>query len=192
MTTKKTVYYMRHFEALHNILPNNYSIPDPELSPLGQTQASDVIDMIKDIPSIDLIVCSPLSRTLQTYLLVFNNQRNLPLIVHPDLQEVCSEPCDVGSSVDDLKKKFPILSDELDTFERTFGDSGWLDKINPENIYSPKQVKKRTERLLHWLMNRSEKHIFVISHNLFLRELLRSDNDPEIDLKNGEIKTVEY
>jgi broad specificity phosphatase PhoE len=183
---------MRHFEALHNILPYNYNIPDPELSPLGQTQANTTIDMIRNIPSIDLIVCSPLIRALQTYLLVFNNQSHLPLIIHPDLQEVCTEPCDIGSPIDDLKRKFPNLLNELNRFEETFGDNEWLDKINPDNIYSPKQIKERTKRFLHWLINRSEEHIFVISHNLMLQQLLQDKNNQKITLKNGEIKIIEY
>jgi broad specificity phosphatase PhoE len=184
---------MRHFEALHNLLPHNYSIRDPGLSPLGQTQATDAIEIIKNIPSIDLIVCSPLTRTLQTHLLVFDNQQNIPLIIHPYLQEVCSEPCDIGSPLNDLKEKFPSLENELNTFEETFGDSEWLDKTNPENIYSPKQIKERAKHFLHWLMNRSEQHIFVISHNLMLGQILRDEkNNQPIDLKNGEIKIMEY
>jgi broad specificity phosphatase PhoE len=183
---------MRHFEALHNIPPYNYSIHDPELSPLGQTQANAAIEIIKNIPSIDLIVCSPFTRTLQTYLLVFNNRQNLPLIIHPDLQEVCNEPCDIGSSLNDLKIKFPSLFNELNIFEETFGDSEWLDKINPENIYSPKQIKERAKRFLQWLMNRSEEHIFVISHNLMLQQLLQDNNNQKINLENGEIKAIEY
>lgn len=183
---------MRHFEALHNIPPYNINIRDPELSSHGQTQAIVAIEMIKNIPSIDLIVCSPLIRTLQTYSLVFNNQRNVPLIIHPDLQEVCTEPCDIGTPLNDLRIKFPSLFDELNIFEQTFGDNEWLDKINSENIYSPKQIKQRAKRFLQWLMNRPEQHIFVISHNLMLRELLQSDHTQQFSLNNGEIKKIEY
>ncbi len=190
MSTKKIVYYMRHFEALHNISPYNYSLHDPELSPLGQMQAKPAIEMIENIPSIDLIVCSPLTRTLQTYLLTFHNRKNLPLIIHPDLQEICSEPCDIGSSLFDLHKKFPGLSNELKTFEETFGDHEWLDKNNPESIYSPKQIKQRAKRFHQWLMNRSEEHIFIISHNLMLNELLTDSQ--KIGLQNGEMKIIEY
>jgi broad specificity phosphatase PhoE len=180
MSTKKIVYYMRHFQALHNIPPYNYNLHDPELSSLGQTQAKSAIEIIENISSIDLIVCSPLIRTLQTYLLIFHHRKDLPLIIHPDLQEISSEPCDIGSSLVDLHKKFSNLSNELKIFEQTFGDHDWLDKINPESIYSSKQIKQRTKRFHQWLMNRSEEHIFVISHHSILNELLTS----KIDLKN--------
>ena len=189
MPTNKTVYYMRHFQAMHNIPPPNYSLRDPELSPLGQTQAKAAIERIDQIPSIDLVVCSPLTRTLQTYLLVFHNRRNLPLIIHPDLQEVCSEPCDLGSPFVDLQKKFSDLAKELDGFRSTFGDNEWLEKINPESIYSPKQIKERAKRFHQWLMNRPEETIFVISHNLMLKELLTNEKN---DIQNGEIRRMEY
>ncbi|UJR08427.1 hypothetical protein I4U23_012697 [Adineta vaga] len=192
MSTQKVVYYMRHFEALHNIPPHNFSIHDPELSSLGQNQATNAIQNIQTISSIDLVVCSPLIRTLQTYLLVFNNQRNIPLIIHPDLQEVCNEPCDIGSPLNDLKTKFPTLLNEFDVFEDTFGGNEWLEKNDLESIYSPKQIQQRTKRFLQWLMNRSEKHIFIISHNLMLQELLPKEKNRKINLKNGEIKTIEY
>jgi broad specificity phosphatase PhoE len=184
---------MRHFEALHNVRPYDYSIRDPELSPLGQTQADVAIESVKNISSIDLIVCSPLTRTLQTYLLVFNNRRNIPLIIHPDLQEVNIVECDMGSPMDDLKIKFPILLNELNTFGETFGDLDWLDKTTPGSIYSPEQIKERGKRFLQWIRNRPEENIFVISHNLVLQQFLQdSNNRRKITLKNGEIKKIEY
>ncbi|CAF3783422.1 unnamed protein product [Rotaria sp. Silwood1] len=183
---------MRHFEALHNIPPYNYHIPDPDLSPHGRTQAIATIENLKKIPSIDLVVCSPLTRALQTYLLVFNNQHHPPLIIHPDIQEVCTEPCDTGRSINQLMIKFPNLCDQLNKMEKTFGDSEWLDKTNPESSYSPKQIKQRAKRFLQWLNNRPEKHIFIISHNLMLKELIQGDSNQRFNLQNGEIRTVEY
>ena len=187
MSMKKTVYYMRHFEALHNVPPYDFNLRDPGLSPLGHKQAIPAIERIEKIPSIDLIVCSPLTRTLQTYLLTFDNRRSIPLIIHPDLQEKCTELCDIGSPLVDLYRKFPDLSNELKTFEETFGSSEWLDKVNPESIYSPKQIKQRIKRFHQWLMNRPEEHIFVISHNLLLKDLLQGSN-----LQNGEIQMISY
>ena len=155
-----------------------------------QTQANDAIEIVKMIPNIDLIVCSPLRRALQTYLLVFKNQHSSPLIIHPDLQEVCSESSDIGSSVDILKTKLPSLLNELNTFEQTFGDVEWRDKINSESIYSPKRIEERVLRFHHWLKNRSEQHIFIISHALMLRTLFH--NEVKTALQNGEIRAIEY
>ena len=193
MSAKKTVYYLRHFEALHNVPPYDYSLRDPELSPFGQSQAASTWEIIEKIPSIDLIVCSPLTRTLQTYLLLFHQRTHIPLIIHPDLQEVCSEICDVGSPLNILREKFPSLSKSLTTFEETFGANDWLEKQNPESLYSPKQVKTRAKRFHQWLINRPETTILVISHNLMLAELLSDPTRKEkLALKNGELKTMEY
>lgn len=186
MSSKKTVYYIRHFEALHNIPPHDYTLRDPELSSFGRTQVKSTFELIEKIPSIDLIVCSPLTRTLQTYLLLFHHQLSIPFIIHPDLQEVCSDVCDVGSPLEILRERFPNLIDALNIFEQTFGPNDWLEKSKPNSLYSPQQVKTRAQRFHQWLMNRPEKNIIVISHNLMLGELL------DASFKNGEIKTIEY
>lgn len=192
MSTRKLVYYMRHFEALHNLPPPNYRIPDPELTPQAQQQALTAIEVVKQIPAIDLIVCSPLIRTLQTYLLVFNNQNRCPLIIHPDLQEIFCEPSDIGSSVEELRKRFPSLINELNTFTQTFGENEWLEKTNPENIYSPERLEERKKRLLNWILNRPEKNIFIISHNVMLKAFLYNDRDHKYDFQNGEIRQIQY
>ena len=115
MTTNKFVHYVRHFEALHNIEPNDYQLPDPELSALGRTQATSTIVMLRTIPQVDLVVCSPLVRALETYSLISDACRRggddpsaVPLIIHADLQEVCNEPCDVGSSLERFEAKISI------------------------------------------------------------------------------------
>ena len=180
MNSRKKLYFMRHFEALHNIQPYNFNIPDPDLSPHGRTQAQETIEHVKSIPQIDLIVCSPLTRTIQSYLLVFADRLDIPLIIHPYLQEKCTEPCDTGSSIQDLKQKFPNLIEQLSTFD----EHEWLDKLNPESIYSPERIIERCQRFLDWIRTRSEENIFVISHNLLLKQLCNQKSD----FKNGEIK----
>jgi broad specificity phosphatase PhoE len=190
----KTIYYIRHFEALHNVLPYNYALVDPVLSPLGQSQAAGTIEALKDIPSIDLIVCSPLTRTLQTYLLLTNadeDRRRIPLIIHPDLQEKCSEPCDTGRPIVELKRDFPSLIEQLNVFETTFGDDDWRDKLNPASRYSPSRVDERARTMLRWLLDRPEEHLVVVSHNLMLKTIFQL-HGKAVELRNGEVKKMEY
>ncbi|CAF3829664.1 unnamed protein product [Rotaria sp. Silwood1] len=68
---------------------------------------------------------------------------------HPDLREVCSERCDTGRPIVDLKRTFPLLIKELDTFEQTFGDIQWRDKLNSENLYLPKKFKNERKRFFN-------------------------------------------
>lgn len=189
----KTIYYIRHFEALHNVRPYNYQLADPVLSPLGQSQAVETIEALKDIASIDLIVCSPLTRTLQTYLLLTDDEqrRQIPLIIHPDLQEKCSEPCDNGRPIVELKRDFPSLINPLTVFEETFGDEEWRDKVNPSSRYSPTRVEERARAMLRWLLDRPEEHLLVISHNLMLKVLFQLHGET-VELRNGELKKIEY
>ena len=189
----KTISYIRHFEALHNLPPSNYQLLDPALSPHGQSQAAGTIEALKTIPKIDLIVCSPLTRTLQTYLLLSDadDRRDIPLILHPDLQEKCSEPCDVGRPVAELKREFPSLVKELNVFEETFGDEEWRDKLTPSSRYSPSRIAERAKSILRWLLDRPEEHLLVISHNLMLKALFELHGQ-SVDLRNGQMKTMEY
>lgn len=83
-----TLILIRHGEALHNVAhkckpwpnkhkktyPNytalDYSIPDPELSKLGEQQCSALEQNLRDkLPlaiKVEVIVTSPMRRTLQT------------------------------------------------------------------------------------------------------------------------------
>ena len=194
---KKTVYYLRHFEALHNIRPYNYQLVDPRLSPLGESQAAKTNEMLLTFPPVDLIVCSPLSRTLQTYLLTIDHLvrsakfAEIPLIIHPDLQEVCSVPCDVGRPVEELKRDFPSLNEPLDAFRQAFGDEQWREKHQRESFYHPDRIDERARKIRQWLIDRPEERILVISHNLMIQALFRLDGE-EADMSNGEIRIKEY
>lgn len=185
----KTIYYLRHFQALHNIPPYNYQHLDPRLSPTGERQAKKTIEILSNLLPIDLIVCSPLSRTLETYLLL--QLTSSPLIIHPDLQEVCREPCDVGRPIDELKRDFPSLNEQLETFRQTFGDEHWREKTRLDSFYHPDRIEERARRIRQWLIDRPEQRILVISHNLMIKSLFKLDNE-HVDVKNGEIQIKTY
>ncbi|CAF1415490.1 unnamed protein product [Rotaria sp. Silwood1] len=108
---------------------------------------------------------------------------------HPDLQEVCSERCDTGRPIVDLKRTFPLLIKEFNTFEQTFGDIQWRDKLNSESFYLPNRIEERAKAILQWLINRSERNIVVISYNLMLKAIFQLHNQL-INMKNGEIKMM--
>ena len=58
-------------------------------------------------PPVDLLVSSPLKRTIQTTLLGFKKQIESGVKVEllAELQETAGVPCDTGSSRDDLEKE---------------------------------------------------------------------------------------
>jgi hypothetical protein len=72
----------------------------------------------------------------------------VPLVIHSGLQEVCSELCDTGRPIVDLQRTFPLLIKELNTFEQTFGDIQWRDKLNSESFYSLKALFQLHNQLI--------------------------------------------
>lgn len=65
--TKKTLYLTRHAQAEHNVA-EDYSIPDAPLTKLGRSQSAELnkVTASNIQKTADLLVSSPLARTLQT------------------------------------------------------------------------------------------------------------------------------
>lgn len=98
----KILHLTRHAEAEHNV-DLDYSIPDAPLTELGREQAARLNGLtIQTIQqTADLLVSSPLSRTLQTTIIGFPGlrarlevqQEPKGIIVLSRLQEVNDFPC---------------------------------------------------------------------------------------------------
>jgi hypothetical protein len=66
-----TLILIRHAQALHNVA-SDFSLHDPPLSELGERQCAELQESLKkeDIANkVELIVVSPMRRTLQTAML---------------------------------------------------------------------------------------------------------------------------
>ncbi|KAB2571557.1 Histidine phosphatase superfamily clade-1 [Lasiodiplodia theobromae] len=171
-----TLILIRHAEALHNV-DKDYSIPDPVLSQLGLQQCTELRDHLrqgKERPQVselaeraELIVVSPMRRTLQTALLGLDwlVEKGVPLRPDAGWQENSDKPCDTGSPVSVLQKEFPSV------------DFQTVDPIYPEKVepatnpyaFSRRAVVARGQTCLEWLHKRPEKVIVVVSHSGFLR-----------------------
>jgi len=106
---KKTIHCIRHAESEHNIPPWNVKLKDPYLTTSGRSQAECLGEQFPFLHSIDLIVCSPMKRALQTTLLTLQDLlRNTKqqIIALPELQELSSKPCDTGSSLAEILTEF--------------------------------------------------------------------------------------
>lgn len=104
---ERTVYFVRHAEGWHNFLPwsSGGQLWDPPLTPAGEEQARRLssnpvlAQPLSSDPSAraQLVVVSPMRRTLQTAVLGFNASlpaAEVPWELDPDLQEASSRPCD--------------------------------------------------------------------------------------------------
>lgn len=142
------------------MIPTNDQLHDPTLTSLGETQCHE---LCRDFPyheSIDLLVSSPLRRTLSTTLLSFKpqTQRGLKIIALPELQEVADVPCDTGSDVETLKKELENQPVDLSRVR-----DGWNSK---QGEWDPtdNMLHKRARKVRQWLKSRPEKNIVVVTH----------------------------
>jgi len=172
-----SVYLFRHAQAEHNI-SSRYHLHDPPLTKLGVLQAQHIEKNHSDIVP-DLIICSPMRRTLQTTLLAFGTYiGGVPLVILPQLQETSNFPCDTGTERSSLEKEFPNLDFSLLTDE-------WTTK---EGFYAPAQVTERALWVRKWIKERPEKKIVVVGHAGFLQYLL---DNPQA-FANGEGRTYTF
>ncbi|KAI1055886.1 hypothetical protein LB506_009169 [Fusarium annulatum] len=104
-----TIHILRHGQALHNV-ERGYPHRDPPLTDLGTRQARNVQQTITIQP--DLIIVSPMTRTIQTMYIVFRyllHSTKTPVQVWPDLREAHDATCNKGISRKELADTFPNL-----------------------------------------------------------------------------------
>ncbi|KAI0352796.1 phosphoglycerate mutase-like protein [Trametes cingulata] len=178
--TEKHIYLTRHAEAEHNVA-EDYTIRDAPLTARGRQQAAALNEATKDTvqATADLLVTSPLRRTLSTTLVGFPHLRKRleaqgkPIIVLPQLQEVNDLPCDTGSdrAVLEADPEFAGLD-----FSALTPD--WNSK---QGFYSADEdaIRARARWVRQWLRSRPEQRIVVVSHGDCLRYITKGRNTHE-------------
>lgn len=131
------------------------------------TQCDELAKFLEnDVPlaqEIDLIVVSPMRRTLQTaqQALGWLIERGVPVILRPEWQENSDKPCDTGTSVKLMEKEWPQF------------DWSHVDPLFPAKSglyeFSKNALTERGIAARKWLQQRPEKVIAVVSHSAFLR-----------------------
>ncbi|KAJ8071613.1 hypothetical protein OCU04_001936 [Sclerotinia nivalis] len=120
LETKIFVHLMRHGEAYHNLGHFNsqinlksYDIPDPSLTEKGLKQVrSAQKEMAKRCPVPNIVLTSPLIRTVDTALHVFpitNNgsvSHQPQIVAYDDLRESGAYLCNVRQGVSDLETHY--------------------------------------------------------------------------------------
>ncbi|KAI1457864.1 histidine phosphatase superfamily [Annulohypoxylon moriforme] len=128
-TSTTTLHIFRHAEGLHNVAARGGGIPDPYLTTLGLTQCVQVQRIFRQ--DIDIIIASPMKRTIQTALFCFgqairDGSKNIILV--PDLQEVGRDPCNTGSPPNVLVEEFGNVIDAS-----RLGDSWYTEGSSTNN-----------------------------------------------------------
>ena len=107
MAPSSRLILTRHAQAEHNVTWDG-SIHDPPLTALGKKQAGSLAAKLHGLQEeVDLVVTSPLLRTLQTTRLAWAPAvKRLGIgnvVCLPEAQECMDNPCDTGSSREKLE-----------------------------------------------------------------------------------------
>ncbi|KAF2760331.1 phosphoglycerate mutase-like protein [Pseudovirgaria hyperparasitica] len=163
-----TIHCIRHAQGYHNLSTDNYILPDPDLTPHGMSQCTALSNSFPHMPQIDLIVASPIRRTLYTALHTFAPiiaSRGTPIIALPELQETSDLPCDTGSAPAALAAEFAAHP----SVDLSLVRDGWNLKHGGA-MASPDagSIILRARRAKAWLRQRPEAHIAVVTHGGYL------------------------
>ena len=115
------------------------------------------------------MLCSPLTRALQTFSLIFPNLLQDAVIL-PFIREHCLCSSEVGRQPSILQKEFPdFYFDKLKKF--------WWNNdipINEKKIIfeSMEDLDKRVLIFKNWIKKRQEKRIAVVSHGTFISRII--------------------
>ncbi|KAK3231124.1 hypothetical protein Dsin_003005 [Dipteronia sinensis] len=212
----KTVHLVRHAQGIHNVAGEknhdaylSYDYFDAHLTPLGWQQVDNLHKHVQETglsKRIELVITSPLLRTIQTAVGVFGGEGYADGIDVPPLMvanagnsersaisslnsppfiavELCREhlgvhPCDKRSSVSEYQPLFPAIDFSL---IESNDDILWEPEIREKN----EAVAKRGMEFLNWLWTRKEKEIAVVTHSGFLYHTLSAfGNDCHASIKN--------
>ncbi|KAI0913912.1 histidine phosphatase superfamily [Ustulina deusta] len=172
------IHAIHHAQAQHNI-NNDLNHPDPVLTELGYQQCKTAATELGGLgDKIDLILASPLQRTIQTALAVFPayTKSKKQVVLLPDLQESSIAPSDTGSCREYLEMLYgPVL-------DYSFLTPDWTDK-GPKSRHSPRfaEARARSTRLFIRAIAQEYRdrdfNIVVVSHGMYLRYLTKHEGN---------------
>lgn len=159
-----------HTERYHNLNIANHQIRDPYLTGYGEQQCAHLAKTFPYTDNVDLVVASPLKRTIYTALNSFPEviaKRKLKVIAIPELQETSDLPCDTGSRIDELKREFADQPVSLDLLE---SQPDWYSKKGRWAAAAP-AIEERCRVARQWLRAQPQQHIVAVTHGGLLHFL---------------------
>ncbi|CAO2833845.1 unnamed protein product [Amaranthus hypochondriacus] len=195
----KTLHWVRHAQGFHNVAGEkayeaykSYDYLDASLTSLGWEQVDNLRKHVQASglsKKIELVITSPLTRTMQTAVGVFGGGGYsdgvdvTPLMVanvegsdRPAISsfgcppflavELCREhlgvhPCDKRRSKSKYETLFPAIDFSLIESDE---DTWWKEDVRETD----EEVAERGMKFMKWLWTRKEKEIAIVSHSGFL------------------------
>ena len=164
----KKIYLIRHAESEANAavdLDNPTYYYDARITKRGESQALKAKNILENI-HFDTYICSPLTRTLQTFSIIFPD--NKP-IIDPLIREHLFHSCDVGRQPSSLKKDFTSFDFS------NLNDFWWNNNkpINEKKIVKENfnDIKNRLDKFKLWLNKSNSNTIALVSHGTFLSQI---------------------
>ncbi|XVF39694.1 hypothetical protein PTKIN_Ptkin01aG0053400 [Pterospermum kingtungense] len=189
----KIIHLVRHGQAMHNVEgdKNREALLSPhlfdaELSPLGLQQVRKLREDVhaSGLPKrIELVVASPLYRTMQTAIGVFGSESHADGVKNEEFSaisapncpqimavELCRDrlgvrPCDMRRRVSECRDLFPSIDFSMMDGE---DDSLW----NPDVREPEEEISARMVEFMKWLWTRPEQEIVIVSHGIILQHIL--------------------
>lgn len=199
----KILHLVRHAQGVHNVASEishdnllSDEFFDARLSPLGWNQVDNLRKHVQASglsKRIDLVITSPLLRTMQTAVGVFGGEAHKNDVVNgaPNLMvknagnsgrpaisslssppfmavELCRErlgrhPCDKRRSVSEYRSLFPAIDFSQ---IKSNEDKLWKANVRENND----ELAVRGQEFLNWLWTRKEKEIAIVTHSGFLSQ----------------------
>ncbi|EKX52569.1 hypothetical protein GUITHDRAFT_101736 [Guillardia theta CCMP2712] len=195
----KQVYIIRHAQGQHNV---SFQFDfDPPLTKVGRQQVKQQHEISKTL-GVEVVIVSPLRRTLQTATGLFPGHTNM--VAFEDIRETLTESCNLRQPVEDAMKEFSHVDFHLieigdDKALARFEELSDAKAFNldvecnaPETI---REIHERCESTLRFIASRPEKKIAIVSHAAFLAEFMevcQAREQVSRYLDNCEIRMIQF
>ena len=173
----KILYCIRHGLSQHNVNYTKYGsqtfydpvFTDTTLLKEGFQQAVNLRNTWSKLSEIELVIVSPLMRTLQTASTLFKGQ-TIPIIALENVREypMGKQTCNKRSLKSDLIKEFPQVNfTDLKTNE----DELWF----PDREETLDELNLRIKIFKEYILSRPETSIAFVNHSSFIGQMKDSE-----------------
>jgi broad specificity phosphatase PhoE len=195
-TTPKHLHFVRHAHGKHNEVGEvdyeqyqREDLIDAELTDKGIEQCQELNKINEKYLKSQLVVVSPMRRTLQTATKSFPDLiEKVPWIALECLREQTGlHPCDKRFPISFYQENYPYVD-----YSFIESDEDPLYPLYEDRREPHEDMDQRAKQFLNWIQTRPETEIVVVSHSAFLRGLFQRvlfPSDPFTRFENCETRS---